>query len=153
MKKSISFILLTTILISVFYCARNEGIKISEKSWIETQLNIEALYFNSLSFPYKVRINSVIIDEDNNVQYELIYSREDFDRIKNKNLEGTITRDIDIFNKFINATIQKYGITFKREFDYQKDIICRIQIWDASSNAHKDIALLENGLFRILQLF
>ena len=151
MRKSFTLFLLLFLLPAVFNCSGNNRFNVSEKNWIETQLNIEALYFNSLSFPYKVRINSVAIDENDNVVYELIYSSDDLKKLEGGNLEGTITRDIDIFNKFINTTVQKYGVEYQTEFDYQVDIICRVQTWDTAEQTHKDIAVLENGLFRMLR--
>ncbi|RKY87013.1 hypothetical protein DRQ09_05165 [candidate division KSB1 bacterium] len=147
MRKSF---LIYIILVLFLSCSRTKTIKISEKDWLETQLNIEALYFNSLSFPYSVRINSVFINDYNKVEYELMYSDRDFNLIKKENPEGTITRDIEIFNKFINTTIQKYEISFKETFDYRKDIVCRVQVWDNIKKTHKDVALLENGIFKML---
>jgi len=151
MRTAVTYIFLSMLLFAFFSCSENKNYTISEKDWIETQLNIEALYFNSLSFPYKIRINSIAIIENNKVFYELIYSRDDLKKLENNNLEGTITRDIDVFNKFINATIQQYGMVLKEQFDYQKDIICSVQTWDTEKQTHRDIAKLENGLFKMLQ--
>ena len=151
MRKTFVLFLSLLLLSAVFGCSDNKSFKISEQNWIETQLDIEALYFNSLSFPYKVRINSVTIDENKNVLFELIYASDDLKKLESGNLEGTITRDIDIFNKFINTTVQKYGVEFKKEFDYQTDIVCRVQTWDTVEQTHKDIAVLENGLFKMIR--
>ena len=151
MKKTSAILFIVLLIVCVTYCTQNDSVKISENDWIETQLNIEALYFNSLSFPYSVRVNSVIIDENDKVAYEMIYSSNDYNSIISENPEGTISRDIDIFNKFINVTVQKYGRKFKQEFDYQKDIVCRVQIWDAAGREHKDIGILEDGLFKMLE--
>jgi len=151
MKKTSAILFIVFLIVCVTYCTQNDSVKISENDWIETQLNIEALYFNSLSFPYSVRVNSVIIDENDKVAYEMIYSSKDYNSFISENPEGTISRDIDIFNKFINVAVQKYGTKFKQEFDYQKDIICRVQIWDTTGKEHKDIAILEDGLFKMIE--